>query len=121
MTKFYKNEKKFDTQLAVGYIMYMMVGSYFSSSKNVRDFKKLYLHYAEVPREKQYQYEEQVIQAVEELPPQFLQKISDLRCEANFTFRKGEIIVEFRTGGFEGLRCFVKQDGTFRILPMQNA
>ena len=53
--KFTNSGKGYSNQLAVSYIVYMMAGSYFhkSSCKNAMEEKHLYMHYAEMPQQKQ--------------------------------------------------------------------
>lgn len=119
MKTFNSSEKGYNRQRATAYIVYMMAGSYFSSSGVTRKFPNLYLHYAEMPREKQYQCESRVISSVEALGEGFLQKIAVLRCDVRFRACSGDILIEFLTGGFEGLQCRIAPNGTFLLAPVQ--
>ena len=76
MKTFNSIEKSYHKQRALAYIVYMMAGSYFSLSSSAFSPLNLYLHYAEMPREKQYQYESRVISSLEALGKDFLQNIA---------------------------------------------
>ena len=52
MKTFNSIEKNYHKQRALAYIVYMMAGSYFSLSSSAFSPLNLYLHYAEMPREK---------------------------------------------------------------------
>lgn len=54
MRTFNSSEKSYSKQRAMAYVVYMMAGSYFSSSSAAGRIPNLYLQYAEMPREKQY-------------------------------------------------------------------
>ena len=78
----------------------------------------LYLHYAEMPREKQYQYESRVISSMEALGKEFLQNIATLRCNVRYRLCGDDILLEFCTGGFEGLQCRIQKNCTFQLAPL---
>ena len=118
--KFISTEKHYNRQYAACYAVYMMAGSYFAAGKGTAAFRKMYLHYAEMPRQKQYQSEEKVIRAMNRLDTDFLKKISDLRCEISCKCIGDDMHMKFRTGGFEGLSCVICPDGTFQIAPVES-
>lgn len=118
MKNFNSIEKSYRKQHAIAYIVYMMAGSYFSSNGTTRKISNMYLHYAEMPRGKQIQYESRVISAMEALGKGFLQKIAALRCDVCCRFCGDEIFLEFYTG-FEGLQCRIGKNCTFQLAPLQ--
>ncbi|NBH71946.1 hypothetical protein D3Z51_07910 [Clostridiaceae bacterium] len=118
MKTFNSSEKSYRKQRALAYIVYMMAGSYFSLGSSNRRPSNLYLHYAEMPREKQYQYESRVISSMEALGKEFLQSIATLRCNVRCKFCGDDILLEFCTGGFEGLQCRIQKNCTFQLAPI---
>lgn len=118
MKTFNSTEKSYSRQRAMAYIVYMMAGSYFHSAKTADRFKNLYLHYAEMPQKKQYECESRVIHSIENLEPGFLEKISTLRCEPVCRACGDELLIEFRTGGFESLSCTIRKNGSFQLSPL---
>lgn len=118
MKTFNNAEKKYNRQRATAYIVYMMAGSYFHSQKATGSFKNFYLHYAEMPREKQYGCEARVIQSMEALDHNFLRKISSLRFHAVCRIDGEDLLMEFSTGGFESLRCRIRKNGDFQLSPV---
>ena len=119
MKSFNNSEKSYSKQHATAYIVYMMAGSYFSSSDASCRIPKLYLHYAEMPREKQYQCESRVISSMEALGKGFLRKIANLRCDVRCRPCGDDILLEFCTGGFESLQCRIRKNCTFQLAPLQ--
>lgn len=117
MKSFGSVEKGYNKQRATAYIVYMMAGSYFNPQGSSDRFKNLYLHYAEMPREKQYDCESRVIDSMEMLGEDFLQRISLLRYEVVLKTCGEELLLEFRTGGFEGITCRIKRNGAFQLAP----
>lgn len=117
MKTFSSAEKKYDRQRATAYIVYMMAGSYFHSRKADRSFKNFYLHYAEMPLEKQYRCEDRVIRSMEALDPQFLRNIASLCFHAACRNDGEDLLMEFSTGGFESLRCRIRKNGDFQLSP----
>lgn len=117
MKKFSSAEKGYNRQRATAYIVYMMAGSYFHSQGDTKGFRNLYLHYAEMPREKQYECESRVIGSMERLNTGFLRRISTLRYEVVCKVRGEELLMEFHTGGFEGLLCRIQKNGSFQLTP----
>lgn len=111
------SQESYSRQNAVAYIIYMMAGSYFASGTSNGRFRNLYLHYAEMPKEKQYENERRVIASVEKLGEDFLRKISGLRCETVCRRSGEELLMEFQTGGFEGLSFQIGKNGNFRLSP----
>lgn len=49
MRFFSLSKKQYNKQQAVGYVVYMMVGSYFHAEDLPRKFHNFHLHYAELP------------------------------------------------------------------------
>ena len=119
MKNFNSSEKGYNKQRATAYIVYMMAGSYFSSHGAPRKFPGLYLHYAEMPREKQYQCESRVISSMGALDEDFLQKIAALRCDVRCKSCGDDLFMDFHTGGFESLQCHIQKNGTFCFTPVQ--
>ena len=118
MKTFNSSEKSYRKQRALAYIVYMMAGSYFSLGSSNRRPSNLYLHYAEMPREKQYQYESRVISSMEALGKEFLQNIATLRCNVRCRLCGDDILLDFCTGGFEGLQCRIQKNCTFQLAPI---
>lgn len=116
MRSFSNCEKRYNKQFAVAYIIYMIGGSYFYKCDYPKQCKRLYLHYAEMPRQKQYEYEEKVIKTLERMDKEFLENLKQLKCEVLFHNEAEKYKVEFRTYGFESLKCIVHRDGRFQIL-----
>ena len=117
MKTFASKEKGYNRQLATAYIAGMMIGSYFYKSTycSVLEEKHLYLHYAEMPRAKQYDQEEAVLRHMAQLGQDFLKRLQDLKCQIR-CWRQGEkYLLEFDTGGFESLHCTVDKQGSCRI------
>lgn len=119
MKNFSSVEKGYSKQRATAYIVYMMAGSYFSSHGATRKFSNLYLHYAEMPQEKQYQCESRVISSMDALGKDFLTKIAALRYDVRYNFCGDDLLMEFHTGGFEGLLCRIQKNGSFRLTPVE--
>ena len=117
MKNFNSGKKNYSRQFAMAYIVYMMAGSYFSSGSATPRIQKLYLHYAEMPRETQCQLEARVISSMEALDKRFLKKIAALRCGVRCGSCDGDILLEFYTGGFESLQCRIRKDCTFQLAP----
>ena len=118
MKTFNSIEKSYRKQHALAYIVYMMAGSYFSLSNSTHRPLNLYLHYAEMPREKQYQYESRVISSMEALGKEFLHSFATLRCNVRCRRSGDDILLEFCTGGFEGLQCRIQKNCTFQLAPI---
>lgn len=117
MKTFSKSGKKYNRQLAVSYIAYMMAGSYFEKCQCVNPCEEehLFLHYAEMPQKKQYEYEEKILKAMNRMDSGFRKAIGNLRCSARCGRRGDTYLVAFETGGFESVLCAVKSDGEFEI------
>lgn len=115
--KFTNSGKGYSNQLAVSYIVYMMAGSYFhkSSCRNTMEEKHLYMHYAEMPRQKQLTTETEVIKSMNRLCDEFLSCIRTLKCEIHFKQSEGDYRVLFETGGFESVEAVIDAAGHFQI------
>ena len=118
MKTFNNSSKKYNKQYATAYIVYMMAGSYFQPERQNGRFKNLYLHYAEMPQKEQYECESRVICSLENLDQDFLQEISKLRCKISCKSQGGVLLMEFHTGGFEGLSFSIQENGSFRLSPL---
>jgi len=118
MRTFGNMEKGYNRQLATAYAAGMMIGSYFfkSSYVSVMEEKHLYLHYAEMPRARQYDQEDAVLRQMAQLDRDFLDRLRDLKCQIRCRLQGEEYLLEFDTGGFESLRCVVDRNGGCRIL-----
>lgn len=119
MKTFASSEKGYNKQLAGAYIAGMMAGSYFHKCtyRSFMEEKHLYLHYAEMPKTKQYETEEKVLRSMARLEYSFLRAIGVLRCEIHSRMEEGNYVLEFDTGGFEALRCVIDPRGNCRIFP----
>lgn len=115
--KFTNSGKGYSNQLAVSYIVYMMAGSYFhkSSCKNAMEEKYLYMHYAEMPQQKQLTTETEVIKCMNQLCEEFLDSIRILNCEIHFKQFENEYRVVFETGGFENVEAVIDTAGHYQI------
>ena len=120
MKTFTSTERNYNRQYAAAYVVYMMAGSCFARCRSLRVFCNWYLHYAEMPRQQQYQCESQVIRATERMTCCFLEKIAALHCEVSCRHEGDDLCLDFCTGGFEGLHCLIHPDGTFQIVPVES-
>lgn len=118
MNKFASKEKGYNRQLATAYIAGMMIGSYFYKSIycSVLEEKHLYLHYAEMPRAKQYEQEEKILRQMAQLDRDLLRQLQELKCQIRCRRQGENYLLEFDTGGFETLDCIVDEKGGCRIL-----
>lgn len=64
-----------------------------------------------MPQQKKLKMEDKVIYQIERLDKTFLHNIKSLRCEVYIFQQNEEYFVEFRTGGFESLKCKIKSTG----------
>lgn len=110
------NSKRYSIQLAKAYAIYMMLGSYFKSSQctNPCEAGHLYLHYQELPRQKQFREEEQILRMANGIHPEFRRRISELKCAVRFLQSDGDYYVYFETG-FEEVLATVNPDGWCQI------
>jgi len=113
MKTFASSEKGYNKQLATAFIVGMMGGSFFYRSrfKNSITEKHLYLHYTEMPKNKQYEEEEKIIKKIAALDEEFLKKISTLKCDIICRREGNNYIIHFYTGGFESLQCEISPKG----------
>ncbi len=114
------NGKSYNKQFAVCYIIYMMGGSFFHKCTfgSAYEEERLYLHYVEMPKQKQYECEERVLRAVSRMDKEFLRAIQGLNCQVKCSFQGDDCKIEFLTGGFESMSCIVDEDGRFLIEPL---
>ena len=116
MTTF-TNSKGYNKQFAAAYIVYMMGGSYFKKCecKNKHEEKRLFLHYAEMPKQKQLNAEDGFLRKLEKLNPVFLDQMEELKSEVHFWKEDSDYNIVFQTGGFGVLECKVKENGEVDI------
>ena len=69
MRFFSLSKKQYNKQQAVGYVVYMMVGSYFHAEDLPRKFHDFHLHYAELPEAQKGKIADQVICQMNKLMP----------------------------------------------------
>lgn len=110
--------KKNSKQLAVSYVVYMMVGSYFYNTKcrNSMEEKRLFMYYAEMKSKEQIAVETKVIKMVEKLNKEFVETIGTLKSEVHLGREGNNYVVKFQTGGFEGLNCKIGVNGEIELL-----
>ena len=120
MRTFSNQQNGSNQQFAAGYVVYMMGGSYFKNCvcKSPFEEKRLYLNYAELSNQKQIEMEEKVLGRFEELDKNLLEKFEELKCEVSFRQEEKDFFVEFRTGGFETLKCRIKERGEVEFVDL---
>lgn len=114
--KFTSSEKKYNKQLAKSYITYMMVGSLFKKAvcKNLTEAKHLYLHYAEMPKEKQINQEYAVLKQLDNFDFFFLNQIKQMQCEVYMKPSNDCYLILFFTG-FEKIVAKVDTKGHLEL------
>ena len=112
MTTF-TTSKNYNNQFATAYIVYMMGGSYFKKCecKNKHEEKRLFLHYAEMPKQKQLNAEDGFLRKLEKLNPVLLAQMAELKSEVHFWRKDSDYNITFQTGGFGTLECKIKESG----------
>ena len=109
------SKKQYNKQQAVGYVVYMMVGSYFHAEDLSRKFHNFHLHYAELPEAQKGKIADQVICQMDKLDTKFLQEIALLRCEVVSFYEGEKLCLVFSTCGFGEIRCWITKDGWFEL------
>lgn len=109
------SKKQYNKQQAVGYVVYMMVGSYFHAEDLPRKFHNFHLHYAELPEVQKGKIADQVICQMDKLDTKFLQEIALLRCEVVSFYEGEKLCLVFSTCGFGEIRCWITKDGWFEL------
>lgn len=109
------NKQQYNKQQAVGYVVYMMVGSYFHAEDLPRKFHNFHLHYAELPEVQKGKIADQVICQMNKLDTKFLQEIALLRCEVVSFYEGEKLCLVFSTCGFGEIRCWITKDGWFEL------
>ena len=107
-------EKVNSIQMQMMYIIYMIVGSYFSSCKcsnHVRE-TNLFLYYQDMRQGDQISKESKVEREFVHNYHGYLDTFADLACEVHFEFGEKESKVVFETG-LEEVSATVRADGTF--------
>lgn len=109
-------EKRNNIQEQTTYVIYMIVSSYFhKSSCNSRTLEtSLYLHYLEMPKNRQKNLEKQVIRRSEQDLGEVMSVLSQMNCEVVFTHRDDRYYLDFETG-FETVSVVVNQMGYYVI------
>lgn len=109
-------EKGYNKQLASAYIVFMIGGSYFYKCHSRSHSSRFFLHYAEMPRQKQYACEAWLAREIERLDKIFLKKLGQLQCEVIGWREKEDVIMKFYTYGFEELKFGINPDGEIQLL-----
>lgn len=91
------------------YIVNMIVGSYFISTKK-NELKGKRIDYSLFGKNKQEETEALVINRMEKLPENVLGKLKELQYELIIEPSENGTILRFRTG-FEGIICFIDKRG----------
>lgn len=112
------SEKRYNQQFAVSYAVYMMAGSYFykARAKNQLEITHMYLHYAEMPVQKQIDAEKRVMALMEKQGKKFCEAIDKLSCEVHTRRTDTGIELMFLTGGFEEFVISIDKDGHLSIM-----
>ena len=105
----------YDRQKAVGYIAYMMVGSYFYKAEPNSTIGVWRLHYAEMDSAGKYELEEQADMMMESFGTDFLKKIGRLMCCVKFRDLGESLELVFTTCGFEEVVCTITKKGRLDI------
>ena len=117
MGNMYSNcEKKYNTQLATAFAVYMMAGSLFRKCvcSSQAEARHLYLHYREMPMAKQLSAEDAVLSALERQNPEWLAAMAQLQCEVRFRPLGRVYELWFDTRGFGGLGVCLDEKGRIR-------
>jgi len=111
------NSRRYNSQYSEAYIVYMIIGSYFADCvcSNELEEKHLYLHYKEMPANRQLRDEKSVIDFFERHYRDLIVGISGLKCEAFFRKLCGNYYVCFDTG-FERIMAVISPEGKFDIM-----
>lgn len=106
----------YNVQLAKSYITYMMVSSYFKKAtcQNKREETHLYLHYCEMPQQKQLKQEEYVVKTIEKIDRRILRKLENLQCSVSFEKVNTMYTIHFLTG-FEEVIAEIDEKGMVDI------
>lgn len=109
-------EKRNDIQEQTAYVVYMIVSSYFHKSicNSGALETSLYLHYLEMPKNRQENLEKQVIRRSEQDLGEVMSVLSQMNCEVVFTHRDDQYYLDFETG-FEAVSAVVDQKGHYVI------
>lgn len=110
------NSRRYNSQYSEAYIVYMIIGSYFADCvcSNELEEKHLYLHYKEMPANRQLRDEKSVIDFFERHYRDLITGIRGLRCEVFFRKRNGSYCICFDTG-FERIMAVISSEGKFDI------
>lgn len=117
MNAYSKSEKGYNRQLATGYAVYMMCGSLFRESHctNPCEESHLYLHYAGMPRQRQYDTEDEILLQLRQIREDWRLRLEELKCEVHFRREEDRYRILFFTGGFETVESVIEKDGSFQI------
>ena len=105
----------YNKQKAIGYIAYMIIGSYFEKTRPGFVFRNWKLDYAELSDQQKFEKEELADRLMGRLGEEFLTAISGLRCEAIPRWNGSDLEIRFLTGGFEAVICTVSPKGRLEI------
>ncbi len=108
---------RYSIQYSKSYIVYMIVGSYFHDSIccNEMEEKHLYLHYKEMPNNKQLREEKSLIDFFERHYRDLIKEIADMRCNVSFRKTDGNYYICFDTG-IGRITAVIAPDGEYDIL-----
>lgn len=97
MAALYTSNAKPDSLKADAYIIYMILGSYFNECKcdNAILEKRLFLNYKDLSLNKQMGREDKIIEKVEKLGEDFLNKFENVDALARITFEDDEAEILF--------------------------
>ena len=105
----------YDSQKAMGYIAYMMAGSYFARTEPKPVFETWRLNYAEMNDRQKEEKEAFADAQMLRLGEDFLESIASLRCEVHPSMQEGDLVLQFETGGFDGIVCRITDKGRLTI------
>lgn len=109
------NDKNYQKQCAETYMLYMMIGSYFSKTycSNSLAEKRLYLYYKELPANRQTAEEERISRRFEKKYHDYLKQLENLHCEVHFSQKADKYIIYFRTG-FDEIKVTVYPNSQYK-------
>lgn len=109
-------EKRNNKQQQMGYILFMIIGSYFHKSIcNTKAMEtSLFLHYKELSETRQEKLEERVIKNTERVLSGYLMVFEEMNCEISIC-RKGDYLLLVFETGLETITAEVDTKGNYRI------
>ena len=109
-------EKRNNRQQQMGYILLMIIGSYFHKSIcNTKAMETtLFLHYKELSENRQINLEERVIKDTERMLSDYLPIFTEMNCEISIC-RNGEYLILIFETGLEFITAEIDTKGNYRI------